>query len=135
VVYNNVTGMIKHRICPAEKYQPTERKSSDPMAFQCHNDMSPCDAEGEIRCDNGSSDKDRTCGCDYRSGYTLEALAYENEQKIACVSPLQVDLMCTRLAMCQSTQELNKYYQCVTECPTGFYRPDGDGCHPLPANG
>lgn len=132
VVFDSNTNTIKHKDCPPERFQPVERKSNAAMAFQCEKRMTSCDLTGEIKCDNGTSYTDRTCRCNFKEGYSLEAVAEDNSDKISCINPLHVILSCIQLDSCAKSQELNKYYTCVDKCPAGFYRPDGDGCHKVP---
>lgn len=134
VVYDVTTKTIVHKACPHGRFQPVERTSNSSMAYQCEKVMTPCNLQGQKPCDDGRPDEDRTCGCEFEKGYSLEALADISNNDVSCVHPLSVDLTCTQLDMCTEEQELNKYYQCVNKCPVGYYRRNGGGCFQLPIN-
>lgn len=134
VVYDVATKTIEHKACPHGRFQPVERTSNSSMAYQCEKVMTPCNLQGQKPCDDGRPDEDRTCGCEFEKGYSLEALADISNNDVSCVHPLSVDLTCTQLDMCTENQELNKYYQCVNKCPVGYYRRNGGGCFQLPIN-
>lgn len=134
VVFNSNTKTIKHMACPRGRFQPVERMSNSSMAYQCEKEMTPCNLEGQMPCDDGRPDEDRTCRCKFEEGYSLEAFAYIRSNDISCVYPLIIDLTCTQLNMCSERQDLNKYYQCVNKCPDGYHRRNGDGCFQLPMN-
>lgn len=134
VVYDVTTKTIEHKACPHGRFQPVERTSNSSMAYQCEKVMTPCNLQGQKPCDDGRPDEDRTCGCEFEKGYSLEALADISNNDVSCVHPLSVDLTCTQLDMCTEEQELNKYYQCVNKCPAGYYRRNGGGCFQLPIN-
>ncbi|XP_061172358.1 uncharacterized protein LOC133181784 isoform X2 [Saccostrea echinata] len=125
VILNKDKHNIEFISCPPERYQPTERMTNQAMIFQCEQEKSQCDGEGQAQCDNGSAEMDRTCRCDYTNGYVLEAVANENPDNITCIHPKLINLECTKFDDCRQNQTLSETYQCVDKCPPGQGHPPG----------
>ncbi|XP_061179330.1 uncharacterized protein LOC133187950 [Saccostrea echinata] len=116
---------IIERRCPPSLYQPNGLMSNQYKSVTCMYEKDVCGDDGEEACDEGSDVSDRMCRCDFRKGYRAYEYLLENPKMKSCYQPRFKERGCVMLP-CEKGRELNKAYQCVPVCPSGYYRSESD---------
>ncbi|XP_062597412.1 uncharacterized protein LOC134258837 isoform X2 [Saccostrea cucullata] len=118
------TEIIERR-CPPTLYQPNELMSNQFKSVTCMYEKDECNDDGEEACDDGSDVSDRMCRCDFRKGYGALEYLLNNPHQKSCYLPTSNERGCVMIP-CGKGKELNKVYQCVPVCPSGYYRSHYD---------
>ena len=104
-LWSSAANKIYTEECPANRYQPIPKNSSE--IFQCEYEKSVCDEEGEVKCDDGSTTTDRQCRCDYKQGWIANIYAFINTKNKTCYFPRQVHRGCKKIPCSNDQDELD----------------------------
>ncbi|CAG2235673.1 unnamed protein product [Mytilus edulis] len=107
-----------------DTFQPTPYKSNTQCG--CALIKSTCDGIGQVISTNGSSEKDRTCRCDYLKGYT-----YVNIPADRCNCKPKGENCTCKLVECPNGSRLSPDYVCIENAR---YLNTNNSCHFLNEN-
>ncbi|CAC5382882.1 unnamed protein product [Mytilus coruscus] len=105
-VIDHQSGDINNADCLEDTFQPTPYKSNTQCG--CALMKSTCNDIGQVISTNGSTDKDRTCRCDYLKGYTYVTMP---DDRCNC-SPKGENCTC-KLIECPNGSRLSPDYVCI----------------------
>ncbi|XP_076097047.1 uncharacterized protein LOC143067584 isoform X2 [Mytilus galloprovincialis] len=123
-VIDQLSGNINNAHCLGDTFQPTPYKSNTQCG--CALIKSTCDGIGQVISTNGSSEKDRTCRCDYLKGYT-----YVNIPADRCNCKPKGENCTCKLVECPNGSRLSPDYVCIENAR---YLNTNYSCHFLNEN-
>ncbi|XP_056000881.1 uncharacterized protein LOC130048315 isoform X2 [Ostrea edulis] len=113
---------LLERPCPNTHYQPYGQPSNQYKKVPCTYTKGACAGDGEETCDDGDTVSDRMCRCDFTRGYASSEYLLSNPRSKSCYKP-KIEVQGCVMLPCENGTELNKAYQCVPICPSGYFRP------------